>query len=114
VTPDDLPVEEYVRERVLRRDIAVLRIARFNRAWLIGQLATAVFLVLGFLVMGPDGWVPMLLTVATWGVSMLAAGAGACVTFWNWAVLPGVWRAVGLAPWAVLLLEVTFAIVGMA
>jgi hypothetical protein len=114
VTPGDLPVEDYVRERRIRCDAALARIARFNRAWLIGQLATALFLVVGFLAMGPESWVAMLLTAAAWGVSMLAAGVGACVTFWNWAVLPGAWRAVGLAPWAVLLLEVTFAIVDMA
>jgi hypothetical protein len=114
MTLGDLPIEEYIRERGIRRDAALARIARFNRAWLIGQLATAVFLVLGFLAMGPESWVAMLLTSAAWAVSMLAAAGGACVTFWNWAVLPGVWRAVGLAPWGVLLLEVTFAIFGMA
>lgn len=114
MTPPDLPVDEYDRRRLARREAALKRISRFNRVWLAGQLATVGFLCLGSLALGRHGWWAFLLTEAAWGISLLAAGASAGATLWNWSLLPGIWRAVGLAPWAILLMEVTMIVLGIA
>lgn len=112
--PPDLPIDEYDRQRIARRELATTRISRLNRVWLAGQLATVGFLCLGSLALGPrSGWA-FLLTEVVWGVSLLAAGASAGLALLNWSVLPGIWRAVGLAPWTILLMEVTAIVVGIA
>ncbi len=54
-----------------------------------------------------------MLVQAVWGLSLLSAGGSAGVTLWNWSLLPGVWRAVGLAPWTILMIEVTLIMLGM-
>ena len=55
----------------------------------------------------------MLVMQGVWVLSLLSAGGSAGVTLWNWSVLPGVWRVVGLAPWAILLMEVTVIATGV-
>ena len=112
--PSHLPLDDYDRDRLRRRDVATGRISRMNRWWLGGQLATMACLCGGFLTLGPQGWPSILLTQTALGLSVLAAGGSAGVALWNWSVLPGVWRVVGLAPWAILMTEATVVVLGVA
>lgn len=112
--PPGLPIDEYDRRRLARRDLTTTRISRINRVWLAGQLATVAFLCLGSLALRPRSGFAFVLTEAAWGVSLLAAGASAGLALWNWSVLPGIWRLVGLAPWTILLMEVTAILLGVA
>ena len=107
-------LDEFDRDRLRRRDLATSRIARFNRWWLIGQIASLAGLCGGFLLLNPDGWIAMLFIQSAFILSLCAAGGSAGVTFWNWSVLPGIWKLVGLAPWAVLLMEATALVLGFA
>ena len=108
------PLDEFDRDRLRRRDLATSRISRLNRWWLIGQIASLGSLCGGFLLISADRWVAMLSIQSAFILSLCAAGASAGVTFWNWSVLPFVWKAVGLAPWAVLLMEATALVLRFA
>jgi hypothetical protein len=121
MTPAGLPADELESKRAARRDAATVRIARLNRLWLVAQLAAIPFGAAGFVfsfwnsLFGPFGGVGFFaLTSLAWAMSTAAAGGSAWLTFANWSVLPGVWRVVGLAPWSVLLMEVTFVTIGIA
>jgi len=106
------PLDDFDRDRLRRRDLATSRISRFNRWWLIGQIASLASLCGGFLLLSPDGWIAMLFIQSAFILSLCAAGGSAGVAFWNWSVLPGGWRLVGLAPWAILLMEATVLVLG--
>ena len=121
MNPVDLPSDEFLRDRAARRERATRRITQFNRIWLAAQLAALPLGAAGFVFLVWESWLGpfggfgfFAFTALAWAISTAAAGASSWITFWNWPLLPGVWRTVGLAPWAVLLSEVTFVALGVA
>lgn len=112
--PSHPPLDDFDRDRLRRRDVALGRISRLNRWWLGGQLATAAALCMGSAGIALGSSLASLPMIAALLLSVAAAGGSAGVALWNWYVLPGVWRVVGLAPWAILMTEATVVVLGIA
>lgn len=110
---DANPADDYDRRRRERRDAAEGWIASLNRWWLTGQLAMIALFCASLLPLGRAAGTPLVLAEATWGLSLFAAGGSAGVALWSWSSLSRFWSVVGLAPWAIMMMEVTVLAVGL-
>lgn len=98
------PADEFDRRQ------ASLRTAAEDRLWdLLWWWLVAHGLFLGGLCLGACmGSALFVAAGLLWLASVAAAAAVGVVTFSNWPVLNRHWRAAGLFPWLVLVIEATF------
>jgi hypothetical protein len=108
---EESPLEALQRGCRIRCQTAERNMARHGRRFLLLQLAC-----LGSLLFWtqfrwpPDPWVGFALGTifhASWFFSLHAAGYAAYVAVSNASVLETAWVLIGLAPWGLLLLQVT-------
>jgi len=105
------PFETFQRARRTRCDAAEMAIARHGRRFLLLQLTclgSALFWTQ--IAWPPDPWVGFTLGTifhASWLFSLHAAGYAAFAAVCHIPVLEAAWVVIGLAPWGLLVLQVT-------
>jgi hypothetical protein len=109
---EDAPFEQFQQSRRASCEDAEKRIARHGRRFLLFQLtALASLLVFTQFKLPLNPWIVPVAVIAlvnaAWFWSLREAGYAAVVTISRYDVLETAWIAIGLAPWALLMAEIT-------